>query len=345
VQRLTKDLPAPHGPQARHGLLRGGRSSTSRALTRRTRRRLAGERGASAVLVALLLVPLLGAAALAVDLGSLYAQRAALQTAADAAALAIAQDCARGSCGATDATATSMITANASAASLAGVTLDATTVTVQDRTVQPSWFARVLGVDSSTVGASATATWGNPGSLVAALPLAFSWCEFAAQTGGGLPSGTVSRTIYLTKTSGATGCTKPGGNVLPGGFGWTDTDPGACRASSHVGSQVGSDPGNSPPGPCSPAYLAGLVGTTVLLPIFDQAGSQGSNGWYRVFGYAAFRVTGYNFAGQFQSTPQPCGGNARCLSGYFTRFVDTTASFPPDPNAPLTGLRVVRLVR
>ena len=68
-------------------------------LTSRARRRLEGERGASAVVLALLLVPMLGFAAIAVDIGALYAERARLQVAADAAAIAVAQDCSRGNCG------------------------------------------------------------------------------------------------------------------------------------------------------------------------------------------------------------------------------------------------------
>ena len=47
----------------------------------------------------LLLVPMLGFAAIAVDIGALYAERARLQVAADAAAIAVAQDCSRGNCG------------------------------------------------------------------------------------------------------------------------------------------------------------------------------------------------------------------------------------------------------
>jgi Flp pilus assembly protein TadG len=54
-----------------------------------------GERGAVAILVALLLVVLLGVAALAVDIGLIAWTKTQLQTGADAAALAIAQNCAK----------------------------------------------------------------------------------------------------------------------------------------------------------------------------------------------------------------------------------------------------------
>ena len=58
-------------------------------------RRLSGDSGATAVLVAVLLpAVLLGFAALALDVGSMYLQKRQLQNGADAAALGVARDCA-----------------------------------------------------------------------------------------------------------------------------------------------------------------------------------------------------------------------------------------------------------
>ena len=53
------------------------------------------ERGASAVLFALLLIPILGMGAIAVDVGALYAEKAQLQNGADAVALEVAIACAK----------------------------------------------------------------------------------------------------------------------------------------------------------------------------------------------------------------------------------------------------------
>ena len=53
------------------------------------------------VWVALMLVVLLGIGALVIDVGALYAERRELQNGADAAALAVATDCAEGNCDAT----------------------------------------------------------------------------------------------------------------------------------------------------------------------------------------------------------------------------------------------------
>ncbi len=319
------------------------------------RGRLGGERGASAVLVALLIVPLVGFAALAVDVAAAYSERQQLQNGADAAALAIAHDCADGVCTESpDGVADDLSDANhEEAGSVRGipvvdVDMGAGEVTVANPGTQGHWLAPVIGVDSTDVTASATARWGGPDGGTAVLPLAFSWCEFAKQTGGGLPSGTTARTIYFTKSSpsvaGTPDCTGPSNNIVPGGFAWLDTDAGVCGATTEADGTVYSSTGNSVPSPCTPTYIAGLVGRTVLLPIFEQSGGTGANAWYRIYGYAAFRITGYSFGGQYKSSPPPCSGNERCIRGYFTRYVDSTGDFQYDPDAPDLGGRVAQLV-
>jgi Flp pilus assembly protein TadG len=313
----------------------------------RLTRRLRGERGAAAVVLSLLMVPLIGFAAIAVDVGALYAERARLQVAADAAALAVAADCARGNCGDMAATASAMVTANNEGASSAPPVLENSPlrVTVNGSDPVQHWFAPVIGHDSTRVTASATVAWGGPEQGTAVLPLTFSWCEFAQQTGGGLPSGTTVRTIYFTKTSNTVGCTGPSRNVVPGGFAYLDTPSGTCTAASARNGKSYSSTGNTPPDPCTPAYISSWVGRTVLLPLFDSAGGTGANAWYQVYGYAAFRITGYAFGGQFTTTPKPCSGNERCVSGYFTRLVDLSDAFSYSPDAPALGASVLRLVR
>jgi Flp pilus assembly protein TadG len=54
------------------------------------------EKGAVAIIVAVLMVAVLGCAAIAVDVGAMYAEKAQIQNGADATALAIAGDCAKG---------------------------------------------------------------------------------------------------------------------------------------------------------------------------------------------------------------------------------------------------------
>ncbi len=148
--------------------------------------------GATLVFVAVILVALLALAAFAVDFGRMYEERRQLQNGADAAALAIAGDCARGLCaGAYDeyAVAESYVDSNArdDAANAWKVELDlvAQTVTVHNRTEDPGGdnqfdmlFAGVVGFDSLTVGAQATVAWGGLATPIATIPIIISECEW-----------------------------------------------------------------------------------------------------------------------------------------------------------------------
>jgi hypothetical protein len=291
------------------------------------------------------MVPLLGFAALSVDLGNLYLKHQQLQSGADAGAFAVAQSCARDGCSASSATAQTLAVRNlTNATPQTTVTLAPGRVDVAASTTVNNFFAPVLGVNSSQVRARATVRYGAPSGGRAMLPLAFSWCEFRAQTGGGLPSATSSSTpriVKFTKTSGTT-CTGPSNNVVPGGFGWLKTTAG-CTSTSKVGQTVFSDPGSSVPTGCSTTSFEAMQNRTVLLPLFDQAGDSGTNAFYHLYGYAAFTLTGYDFGGQYAWNKQGCNANDRCIKGYFTRFVDLSEAFDYGVGAPQLGASVVRL--
>ena len=134
------------------------------------------------------------------------------------------------------------------------------------------------------------------------------------------------------------------GKFLSGGFGWLTTDGGfTCR--HEPGRQlVLLGTGNNPSKGCHPGDLEALLGHTVLLPVFDQTRGNGSGGEYHVFGYVAFTLTGYYFAGQYKGT-HACGGSERCIRGYFTQFVEPSDAFFYDSTAPAMGAWVLRLIR
>jgi Flp pilus assembly protein TadG len=311
-------------------------------------RRPAGERGATAVLFALLLVPMLGFAGIAVDVGALYAERARLQVGADAAAIAVAQDCSRGNCGDMMATAQGLITANDTEGTAAEPILrsDPLSVTVTGATPKEHWFAPLIGHEATAVSATATVGWGSPSGGTAVLPLTFSWCSFKAQTGGGLPSTTTLQTIKLSKSAEDL-CTGPSGNVVPGGFGFVETGGAACEATSGLDQKLSSSTGNNPPAGCDEGDFAAFVGQTVLLPIFDAFGGTGSHAWYQVYGYAAFKISGYDFGGKYNTDKKACGGNGsvRCVIGHFTRFVELSDAWNYSPDAPQMGSAILRLIR
>lgn len=156
--------------------------------------RLGSEDGATAVIVAILALVLLGLAALALDIGHLMWERSRLQNSADAGALAAAQELATGADeGTGEATAGDYVLRN----NPRGAHLDDYEIDNEEQSVTvtagtgdsdgnedqlTTWFASVIGIDSMRSAASATAVWGADGG---ALPLTFSTCDLMGLHGDG----------------------------------------------------------------------------------------------------------------------------------------------------------------
>ncbi|WP_336649825.1 pilus assembly protein TadG-related protein [Kocuria rosea] len=316
-----------------------------------------GERGAVAVLTALCLVVLLGFAAIAIDVGRMYEERAQLQSGADAAALAIAQQCgAGGVC--TPEGATSMAQQYAASNARDGVAhadvpaIVSNTVKVTTRTKEASGagtlalsFAPVLGIADPKVAATATATWITPKKGPAVLPIVFSHCDFHLGSGVQLlemHSGKNNETSY------AGGCKYMGnsssGTNLPGGFGIIQHPSGKCTTTVDTGQKASSDTGNSLPGVCE-AVIKEHIGKTVLLPVYRDLGGSGNNAWYEIDGWVAFKLLGYRFPGLEKDNESYTG--ATCLSpctgiiGQFERFATLDQAFTgggPNYGASVVGL-------
>lgn len=331
---------------------------------RRIVQRLRQERGATAALFAVLLIPLMGCLAISVDVGALYGERAQLQNGADAAALAVATACAKQlpSCATPQQIASNIANQNALDAST--TTLSPTfpnnqTVTVSVQTRNPDGssgvshpFASLLGIGSTTVGASATAEWG-PVSSGDVLPLALAYCDFADAS---------FDTRILVQYDENKPCKGPTGQPIKGGFGWLDQMQGQCLSHIDLTQQpnVGSDPGLDPPNNCSSMFST-LAGKTVLIPIYDCShtlnsancanGTNGQKGVFHIYSFAAFKITGWKFTGNGNSimnNPDPlspaCTGNCRGVQGYFQQYVDLADAATFDLGGPKTGLNVVRLI-
>lgn len=316
------------------------------------------EQGATMVMAAVLVLVLFGFLAFAFDFGRMYIERRELQSGADAAALAVAADCALAGCGgAYDPYVRSELYADANARDGAAwvrdieLDLDVQQVTIHTATEDPGGdhffdmtFAQLIGYPGLTVGANATAVWGAPRALTT-LPLIFSKCEWidygesgwvdesdagmlhhsSAVTGNLLPPTTgyayAGRlaTVYFHATSECH--VNPSGQDLPGGFGWLESSTGGCEAELAKGEEVAIDPGASPTTGCSAAVMRSVVGEVVLLPYFDMVYGVGENATYRVLGFGAFYITGYNFGGQYREVSLvddalPCTGADRCIEGY-----------------------------
>ena len=81
--------------------------------------------------------------------------------------------------------------------------------------------------------------------------------------------------------------------------------------------------------------------------MFDESGGTGSNAWYRVYGYAAFKLTGYDLGGQYNTGMQAVRRQRQrpCVTGYFTRFVELSDAWNYSPDAPQLGSSILRLIR
>ncbi|MBL7061082.1 MAG: hypothetical protein ISS13_04540 [Actinobacteria bacterium] len=156
------------------------------------------ERGQVAVIAALLIVCLLGMAALVIDVGSIYEERRQTQTVADAAALAGAQDLPEYP-GQAIQTAIDYAGLNGVAISEDNIQIFETyvpndTITVTPTDVDaPLFFAKVLNVNSATVNATATAIAGGALSMTGLMP----WTIPVAPYGGEL--NIISGAIYALK--------------------------------------------------------------------------------------------------------------------------------------------------
>ena len=138
-------------------------------------KRFKSENGAVVVIVALSIVALMMVTALTIDVGSLYEERRHLQTVADAAALAGAQELPESSPNAIQ------VAINYAASHGVDITSDdveisQTYVPKDTITVTPSnpdtpvYFAKVIGIDSVNVGANATAMVGSPEEVCNVVP-------------------------------------------------------------------------------------------------------------------------------------------------------------------------------
>lgn len=333
------------------------------------------EEGAAAVIVAILLVVLLGFSALVVDVGAMYAEKAQLQNAADAGALAIAGECAGDGCGDTEATAALLADSNSNdaASGVTSVTFPApTTVRVETFAQETGseedsfglFFARLMGFDTTSIHAVAEASWGPPDSG-STLPWTVSECVFrdfltAGQrdeldsTGNftGDPIATHILLRYDEKTPDYEGCEEQNG-YEPGGFGWLEANAD-CSADVTADGTVNGQPGNAFPkaggaDKVCQDVLKGLLNEPVLIPLFSSAiNGGGDKTQYTLIGFAAFEVTGYKFGGGPELTHNdtsapPCTGMCRGLQGFFTRFVSLEEGAIATGDAPNFGASKVEL--
>ncbi|WP_104090470.1 MULTISPECIES: pilus assembly protein TadG-related protein [unclassified Cryobacterium] len=332
---------------------------------------LRAERGASAVMVGILMIPLLGFLAIAIDVGALYAEKAQLQNGADAAAIAIARNCAvDGLCNSPTTVANQArdfanvnsndAKSNASAVVPAPSPAPPNSVQVVATTLEASGASAIrpffaIGAAPTTMSVVAQAEWGSP-EAANVLPLAISYCEFRPALDGKLQLIRYDRNLE---------CAGRDGHPIPGGFGWIDPIADTCEAAVSLTSEtVPSDPGNDPPTSDCDTYFNAMLNTTILVPIFDRAYASNGNdavtgavGSYHIYAFAAFRITGWKFSGNnnlpmtsldpvAQASPATkCTGNCRGIQGYFDHWVSVDSAEVQELGGPNLGAEFVRLIK
>lgn len=288
--------------------------------------------GATAVIVAIMLVVLFGMGALVLDVGNVMWERRMLQNSADAAALAAAQDLA---VGAGTAVAEAAARDYASSNNHRGAFVDdfapdfsQSTVTTATRTgdtgggVLQSWLAGVIGHDDYFARAQATAAWG---SANAADGLPFAVCqdlwEANRPDSDGNPGGTLE--VRYKGTGGGNnpsdadnGCLEDPDNFgpgsVPGNFSWLDTAGGECTTQydfADGGYTAGGDPGASAPGDCR-GDIDGMIAQIQahkddpandlpvrVVPVYTTVTDSGSNATYDLVTLAAFEFSGLHTSG------------------------------------------------
>lgn len=302
------------------------------------------DRGASAIVIVLMMPILLAAGGLVFDGGRGLLARRETQNAADAAAFAKAIDCAR-NITTTDLT---PYATNGTTVGTATCNMTARTATVQMSKVVNIQFTP--GASARTVTRSATARWSAPSSA-RVVPIIVASCEITQS----VLDGTADINLYHNDARPAGGCAS-----LSGGFRhiYVDDDDdddddedeggggGACSVNVSVGQSVpvsDDDDDLEDLAPCLTPVR------DVIVPVYDSSLCR-SNSCRRsesltVVGFAMFRVTGYRL------DDRSAGGNCTpgssrsfsCLRGDFIRWVAPLELGTPSTTTTNFGLVQVLL--
>jgi hypothetical protein len=81
--------------------------------------------------------------------------------------------------------------------------------------------------------------------------------------------------------------------------------------------------------------------------VYEEKGGSGSGGWYKIRGWAAFTLLGWNFPGNSYNNQAyadaKCKGSCKGLIGRFVRFVSLDERFTMSATAPNLGSSLVTL--
>jgi Flp pilus assembly protein TadG len=310
-------------------------------------RRLRDDRGSVLAVTVVFIVVLLGVAALVIDVGSWFTAQRGLQSAADAATLAAAQDLP--DTGAATSAATTYAAANVTGLDPWAPAFPSTsTVSISLSKSAPGFFSKFVGINAMTVHAHAKATVGVPAGVKYVAPIAVkntAACAFTSTSCFGATkqlnfdeSNLTSSKFGLVRLdcagNTATSCSSSstGSSQL---IDWIDNGFGSTLSSHKwyagvTGQKIG---------PLSSALSnAGNVGKMLLFPVFDNADQ--TAGAFHVIGFAAYIIDRGGVLNWKNDVPG-CRPNCKLLSGHFVTYI--AHGVDTDPAGTNFGVRVIGL--
>ena len=293
------------------------------------------ERGQVVVLTTVMLVALLGLAAMVLDVGVWFHAKRQLQATADAAALAGAQVLPQNPSQA-QALAVQYGTSNGGGVADGNVSFESQwgandTIVVHAQQSSPSYFARIVGVGSQSIGAVAKARAEAPAEARYVAPIGVDRSH-QLLTGGGCPCFGQSTSLDLQKIG-------PGAFRLlniDGSRGGTGPRTLASWMTSGYGSYMGlgwyySDPGAKFDSSQMESALSQRVGTDLLFPVYDRTRAQGASFDYSVVGWVGFHLTGFS-----------AHGNSGQIVGWFMSITwDGIQAQPPSQDFGAHSIQLV----
>jgi hypothetical protein len=298
--------------------------------------------GQALVLTVVFLVSLLGMAALVIDVGSWYRAKRDLQATADASALAGAQAL-PGAPGNATGLANQYATTNSPDLATKDVSISSNIVPndrIQVHVTRPApgFFAKVLGISSVQVGATASAQTEGMAQAKYVAPITVKNTH-PKLGGSGCPCfGPGNETTLPLGKTGA-----PGAFDLINLTGDPKGTVGASELADWIANGYGaylglgdyfSDPGAKWNNSSIQEALQSRFGTELMFPVYDTMTGTGSNATYHIIAWAAFHLESVT-----------ASGSSGSITGYFTEVVwDGIPATSPSGSGPNFGAHTVQLV-
>jgi Flp pilus assembly protein TadG len=315
--------------------------------------RARSDHGQATVLTVVFLVVLLGMAALVLDIGSWYRADRATQSTADAAALAGAQAL-PGDSATANTLALQYAVKNGGLGS-GGVTFSSKivandTIKVTVKRAAPTFFAKIFGRNTVTVGSTATARSEGVSAVKYVAPIVVHYKHPLLNCKGPASKPTCAPDFGPTHptTLNLEDLHKPGGGSGAGAFGLLNLNYG--DPTGNIGAGTLADwllHGYADELPLGTYYSApsanfnnsqfqssldAVIGKEVLFPVYRLLTGPGSNAKYDIIGWVGFVITSYN-----------TGGSSGTLTGYFTSYTASGVQATTGGN-PYFGVHKVELV-